>query len=229
MKKILILIGMALLLGLAPGTTIQEATGAIINGDFETGDLSSWDTFPGGNVDVLDEYQFIGDPGVIVTPYEGDYMAMLGSEVAIANFNIYNLIVQVDPESYIDPVLNFAFNFWSYDCDPYDDPGFAVLVNGRIVRRLSADRVDDDGIPGDLDVAGWRYVSVDLTPFLDGLHENISISFYAGDTASYDNRTGVFLDAISITSNVTNVPVPGSLFLLATGILPLLRPRRRNS
>jgi hypothetical protein len=208
------------------GMGIPTGFAAIVNGGFETGDFTGWTATDslGFNVAVVNSYEMGVDT---FAPYSGTYMAMLGSDTATTNYNIFNLAMQLDPAGYAAaPVLSFAYNFWSYDYAPYDNPGFSVLVNGQTVFSIGAGDVDTDGVGEKLDYTGWQTQNISLAPYLYGLNGNVSIAFMAGDTFDRALRTGVFLDEVSMVPGA--VPIPSTTLLLGSGLAGLLLFRYRS-
>jgi len=43
-----------------------------------------------------------------------------------------------------DKYLNFAYNFWTYDEAPFDDPGFVVAINSKTVFSIAAGDIRDE-------------------------------------------------------------------------------------
>ncbi|WP_156921725.1 hypothetical protein [Desulfovibrio inopinatus] len=195
-----------------------SAQASITNGDFETGDTDGWTTIPGGNVEVLESYTF--SDGTTVTAYDGNYMAMIGSETSATNYNVFNQMIQSTGSS---KRLSFAYNFWSYDYYPWDENAFQVLVNGESVLSLGAGDVDSGSSSISLDTTGWTYVTLDLSDYV-GLG-NVTIDFMAGDVGDSINRSGVFLDNVSIHAT----PLPGAVWLFGSAMLGLVGLRQKRA
>jgi len=61
--------------------------------------------------------------------------------------------------------------------------------------------VDTNGEPPVLDISGWEFKTIDLSPWLDNGEDTFTIWFEAGDTGdtAMRTRTGVYVDAVRIT------------------------------
>ncbi|WP_027185510.1 VPLPA-CTERM sorting domain-containing protein [Desulfovibrio inopinatus] len=195
-----------------------SAKASIANGDFETGDLSSWERNLVesllGNADVIDSYTF--EDGTTINPYAGNYMAMLGSDTSLINMKRLNKIKQTTKAT---TSLEFMYNFWSYRHRLYPPSSFEVRVNDDSVFSFSESEIDQSN---ELNSTGWTYVSLDLSDYIG--EDSITISFLAGDEYGVCSPTGVFLDNI----NVHATPIPGAIWLFGTGMLGLWGMRRKK-
>jgi len=140
---------------------------ALVNGDFETGDLTGWTH--DGDITV----ETFGDPWS--DPYDGLYMAKIGVDIDPGRLWTANYIKQtLDTNA----PLVFQYNVFSWDVAPYDDPAFCVTVNGDEVMRISAP-VDNPG-PEPF-TTGWQECVLDLS----GYTAPLEVVFYCGNTGEF--------------------------------------------
>ena len=130
-----------------------------------------------------------------------------------------------------DKYLNFAYNFWTYDEAPFDDPGFVVEINGKTVFSIAAGDIRDeefgDDVLGKLDFTGWTLISIPVDQYYDpDRPASIRISFNAGNTGDNEHPSGVFIDAVSVTE--TPVPVPTTVLLLGSGLVAMIGLRKKT-
>ncbi|MCG7853819.1 MAG: PEP-CTERM sorting domain-containing protein [Methanosarcinaceae archaeon] len=201
-----------------------SAGAALINGGFEGG-FSDWTA--AGNTSVLMTANLGDGSGgtVAFNPYEGSNMASI-TYPAMAGSIWDNYIYQDVELGETDKYLNFAYNFWTYDEAPFDNPGFMVAINGKTVFSIAAGDIGDDTL-GNLDFTGWTLISIPVEQYYDPDRPvSIMISFNAGNTGDDQYASGVFLDAVSMTESP--VPVPTTILLLGSGLVAMIGLRKKT-
>ena len=198
-----------------------SAGAALINGGFED-NFNGWNF--SGNTSVVTTANLGGatDPFV---PYEGDKMA--GITYPTMAGSIWDNYIYQDVElGETDKYLNFAYNFWTYDEAPFDNPGFMVAINGKAVFSIAAGDIGDD-VLGNLDFTGWTLISIPVEQYYDpDRPASIMISFNAGNTGDNQYPSGVFIDAVSVTESP--VPVPTTILLLGSGLVAMIGLRKKT-
>jgi len=102
-------------------TSLKQAQASIINGSFETGDLTGWTASPAGLVSVVSSYDTF-------TPVHGNFFALLeaGEE------GVYTTLSQTFSANAGDTILGWAF-FQANDYMPYDDDAYVRIVQGNLI------------------------------------------------------------------------------------------------
>ena len=206
-----------------------SAGAALINGGFEDG-FSGWTA--AGNTSVLMTANLDDGSGGTVTfnPYDDDGVNMASITYPNMVGSIWdNYIYQEVELGETDKYLNFAYNFWTYDEAPFDNPGFEVEINGingKTVFSIGAGDIGD-GELGSLDFTGWKLISIPVEQYYDpDRPASIMISFNAGNTGDNQYPSGVFIDAVSVTESP--VPVPTTILLLGSGLVAMIGLRKKT-
>ena len=204
-----------------------SAGAALINGGFES-DFTGWTAAGNTSVQsVANVADLVDGSGGTVTfnPYEGEKMAAITYPNQAGS--IWNNFIYQDVDlGANDKYLNFAYNFWTYDEAPFDDPGFMVAINGKTVFSIAAGDIGDDTL-GNLDFTGWTLINIPVEQYYDpGRPASIMISFNAGNTGDNLNPSGVFIDAVSVTESP--VPVPTTILLLGSGLVAMIGLRKKT-
>jgi hypothetical protein len=198
-----------------------SADAAIINGGFEN-NFNGWNYFGNTSVQTFANLGGATDPFV---PYEGERMAAITYPTmagAIWDNYIYQDVALGETDNY----LNFAYNFWTYDEAPFDNPGFMVAINGKTVFSIAAGDIGDD-VLGNLDFTDWTLINIPVDQYYDpGRPASIKISFNAGNTGDDQYPSGVFIDAVSVTESP--VPIPTTILLLGSGLVAMIGLRKKT-
>ncbi len=224
MKKLLI--GLAIMLCII-GFGLN-ANADLINGDFESNNLSGW--VSGGQAGVQSN---------IV--YDGNYAAWVGT--VDFNDNDYNDFT-AEPgtngytNNYIAQIVNTSemssLNLWYnyYTWDPgvdqhnnlYDNPGFEIQINGVSVLSINAVDINtNDGIAS----TGWTLFTHDLT----GYSALALVAIYSGNRGDDDDdifQSWAYIDSPSATNGTAPVPEPATILLMGAGLLCLVGIGRKR-
>jgi hypothetical protein len=103
-------------------TSLKQAQASIINGSFETGDLTGWTASPAGLVSVVSSYDTF-------TPVHGNFFALLE---AGAGTGVYTTLSQTFSANAGDTILGWAF-FQANDYMPYNDDAYVRIVQGNLI------------------------------------------------------------------------------------------------
>lgn len=206
-----------------------SAGAALINGGFES-NFTGWTAAGNTSVaSVANIANFADGSGGTVTfnPYEAEQMAAITYPIMAGS--IWNNYIYQDVDlGATDKYLNFAYNFWTYDEAPFDNPGFMVAINGKTVFSIAAgDIIGGDDLLGTLDFTGWKLINIPVEQYYNpGRPASIMISFNAGNTGDDQYASGVFLDAVSMTESP--VPVPTTILLLGSGLVAMIGLRKKT-
>jgi hypothetical protein len=208
------------------------AAAALVNGGFES-DFSGWTT--GGNTAIVTAYNLIRDLNDNTSgtesfaPFEGAKMAAI-SDPTLGGSLWSNYVLQdvtVGPD---DNYLNFAYNFWTYDEAPFDDPGLLVEINGRTWFTAKAGDIGD-GQTETLDFTGWNALSIPIAQYYDPVRPaSIRISFNAGNTGDAQFPSGALIDGTSVSQSnaFPVVPVPTTALLLGSALVGVIGLRAKT-
>jgi len=108
-------------------TSLKQAQASIINGSFETGDLTGWTASPAGLVSVVSSYHTYSPTPF--TPVHGNFFALLE---AGAGTGVYTTLSQTFSANAGDTILGWAF-FQANDFMPYDDDAYVRIVQGNLI------------------------------------------------------------------------------------------------
>lgn len=146
-------------------------------------------------------------------------------------------------QSIVGASFSLSYNMYTWDYPGYDEPGFAIYVDGVSVFSKSAGEVspNEDEI---LDSTGWQVFSYTF----ETAGEHV-VTLYAGNTGDSEYQTWVYIDdAVPFVNGsfetgdfsgwetegqvgvVSAVPVPAAAWLLGAGLMGLVGlGKRRHS
>jgi len=223
-----------LIIGLGLFIPILSNAAGLSNGDFQTGDFSSWSQ----DVDGL------GDIGLndftIVEPTSGDYAARIEAdywdtpgdtfstpldEVFFAN-TLYQTL-DLTASAGQDLVLSFDWSFNGQDSffDEYfmvglgDGSGDYYGVNGLLGSLISP-----------LEYGSGTYTAMLDSSFINATNWTLEFQMNAGfdGYGSYAEIDNITLEAVT-PQTINNVPEPSAFFLLSIGLVGFAGTRRKKS
>ncbi len=201
----------------------------IINGDFQTGDYSSWfqdvDGF-GPPIEGLNDFSIVElIPGDYAARIEVDYRSVPGS---LNSFNLdealfSNVLYQQIDLTLTNPQDTLYLGFdWSFsgETTPSDDNFVVGLF------RFGGNYFDANGNPGFL-ISSTNYGSGSFSTTLDSSYNN-SLGWWLGfqlDVGLDGYGSFITLDNIEISStpSTNEVPIPSAFWLFGTAIFALFR------
>ncbi|MCX8138858.1 MAG: PEP-CTERM sorting domain-containing protein [Gemmataceae bacterium] len=190
---------------------LDTCRAGIINGSFETGDLTGWTANPTTLVTVATSYH---THGPIFTPVDGNHFALL---LTGGGTNVYTTLSQTFTVNAGDILTGYAF-FQANDEMPHNDDAYVRIVeNNSILFQSDVSTVGDSGN------TPWTFFTyVFSTPG--------TYTIEAGVRNVLDNAFPSALGLDNVQLLQTTVPEPSSIALIALMIVPAgiyLRGRHR--
>lgn len=100
--------------------------------------------------------------------------------------------------------ISFWYNFQSdEDMSGFDEPGFMVLINDRLIYQLWA----NDMISSPK--KGWQFISLNVADFSD---QDFTLTFEAGNTSDLKKQSFVYIDNISTNPVLANSQTTFKIF-----------------
>ena len=203
--KLVVAIGITLFAGTAQAALIDLA----VNGDFETGDFTGWTQFPGAGSQSITTDNNGGDFAGNITVGGGPFNTVLKQANLAAGLLTSGQTVNVSFDakgSYPDGGVLFVENF-------------SELTGGGV----SFNDLKTFGVNNLWQTFSYSTV---LGPDVSGGY-TLQFAGVCGAAASCVSDT--FLDNITITADVSAVPIPAAAWLFGSGLLGLVGVARRKT
>jgi hypothetical protein len=180
----------------------------IVNGGFEMGDLTGWDSTCNVNVQSSDA---LGN----IKPYEGQYMAVLGTYVGALNAELSQTFVN-DGRGFN---LSFAWTMQALDVWQWRDLGIDQIT-GSLTATMGGQELFSDSLTindpwgGGTSYLPWHEVS----KYIDtGITGDIALTFNLNNFGDALQLAGAYVDDVSVHP----VPEPGAIFISGLGLAGL--------
>jgi hypothetical protein len=219
----------AMTLSLSAGIAHSASVNVVTNGDFETGDLTGWLSFPSPSGTTT-----VGAPNSPLGA-AGSYSALLSADGSGgASFPIIK--VERLAEGFLTNGAPVTISFDAYsplqtvDINAGDNVGKVVFIAEFFTERTGDNGAVNQilfGPPTFLD-NGWMHYEYNTNLAADA-GGGLSLLFKADCGANVNCRFDAYIDNVSIVTDVSAVPVPAAAWLFGSGLLGLVGVARRKS
>lgn len=185
---------------------------AIVNGGFETGDLSGWGVYPnGGSITVESSWNSY-------SPVEGNYFALIDPKVTNSNDNYWAVLGQTFAMNPGDTISGYSA-FYTTDSTSYYDYGYVEVVmnstGGNLVWGSTVVQTTCLWQP-------WSFTAGTAS-------DNYQLRAASGNY-NYPDHCYLLVDGVTFTSANTNpVPEPMTMLLLGPALLGLVGFKKRKA
>lgn len=156
-----------------PAGSAGAAVSGLTNVGFETGDLSHWSVGP-----VVDAVEVVSSDGFLTAPFEGNFMARIGTPDFSGQPMGPNVLTQ---DFVVDqPEETFVYNIFTYDYQGYDEFRYEARVTDPDTGEVLASfQQGAYGSGTELKTTGWRGAVLDLSGHVG---ETVRLTISAGGT-----------------------------------------------
>jgi hypothetical protein len=199
----------ALLAVVAVGAGASSAKAGFINGGFESGDFTGW-TVSSSLATVTTSEAKLGETGTW-SAYEGNYFA---SVFTGGGNGVFTLLSQTFTAG-IGDQLSFAIFFDAGDYLPFNDNGYARLIDANTNATVATLYSKDVAAVGDNGSSGWDLINYTFTG-----SGTFKMEFGVANFGDNMLPSALGVDAVSLQSPQA-VPAPPAAILFALGAVGL--------
>lgn len=196
---------------LAGASTGASAANLVVNGDFETGDLSGWDVFDSIGTTPNTGIQVITTDGTLNVPYAGDSIsAYQGTGDQAAFFVEDNAFQTLSQDIALVKNQMYTLSFGIFATLSGENNPFNFTLSELVNSGLNIEVIDFQTSFGNSLVPGaWNTYTYTFTANRNADY-NLLFTFASGNTPAKD----VLLDGISVTA----VPEPSTWAMMIGGL-----------